>query len=69
MKSSSSEIKQLTRPFSDRKIAGVASGMARYFSIDTTLVRVLLAFFIVATGFFPGVVLYLLAWVIIPDGK
>ena len=32
--------KQLRRPVTDRMVAGVASGLGRYFAVDPTLVRV-----------------------------
>lgn len=69
MNTQNTEVKKLVRPLSDRKIAGVAAGIAQYFSLDVVLVRLLLAFFIIVTGFFPGVILYIVAWAIMPDGK
>ncbi|MEU5674167.1 PspC domain-containing protein, partial [Micromonospora sp. NPDC047753] len=35
--------KQLRRPTTDRMVAGVASGVGRYFAVDPTLVRVIFA--------------------------
>lgn len=56
---------QLHRSSTNKVIAGVCGGLAEYFNIDATLVRLLwaLAFFLAGTGF----ILYILAWVIIPD--
>lgn len=51
----------------DKKIAGVLSGVAEYFNLDPTLVRVgfmVLAFF---TGFFPAVIVYLITALIAPS--
>ncbi|GAA2007111.1 PspC domain-containing protein [Nakamurella flavida] len=56
--------RRLTLSSSDRKIAGVCGGLAAYFHVDPTLVRIIavvLAF--VAGG---GILAYLLAWIIIP---
>jgi phage shock protein PspC (stress-responsive transcriptional regulator) len=55
----------LSRPRDDRIIAGVCSGIARRFSIDPTVVR--LAF--VASLFLPGpqILIYLVAWLLMPD--
>ncbi len=56
--------KRLTRVEEDRMIAGVCAGVARYFGVDLTMVRiifVLLALF--ASG---GVWLYLILWLIMP---
>ena len=51
----------------EKKIAGVCAGMAQYFDLDVTLVRVLCFFLTLATGVCPGVVTYLLAWIIVPS--
>lgn len=45
---------------------GVIAGFAEYFSIDVTLLRVIFIFFVLVTGFFPGVVGYILALFIMP---
>jgi phage shock protein C len=49
----------------DKKIAGVASGVAKYFDVDTTLVRAIWAVSVLAGGF--GLVLYLVLWFILDD--
>ena len=49
----------------DRKIGGVAAGVAKYFDIDTTLVRTVWAVSIVLGGF--GLLLYLVLWFILDD--
>ncbi len=59
--------KKLTRG-KDKKLSGVCSGIAEYFDWDVTLVRLLMAVFIVATGLFPGVVFYVIAAMIMPEG-
>ena len=42
--------KQLRRPTTDRMVAGVASGLGRYFAVDPTLVRVVFAVATLLTG-------------------
>jgi len=59
--------KKLTRSRTDRKIAGVCAGLAQHFNLDVTLVRILCVFLTLATGVCPGIVTYLLAWIIIPS--
>jgi phage shock protein C len=59
--------RRLTRSCAERKIAGVCAGMAQYFDLDVTLVRVLCVFLTLATGICPGVVTYLLAWIMVPS--
>ncbi len=49
----------------NRKIGGVCGGIAEYFGIDATLVRVITLVLIFAVG--SGLLLYLLAWLIIPN--
>jgi len=55
----------LYRPRDDRVIAGVCAGIARRFNIDPTVVRI--AF--IASLFLPGpqILIYLAAWLLMPD--
>lgn len=59
--------KKLMRSRANRKIAGVCSGLAQYLDLDTSLVRILWFFITLACGIVPGVVAYLLGWIIIPE--
>lgn len=59
------EKKQLTRS-SNKMLAGVCSGIAEYFDLDITLVRVCYAALTIFTTCFPGVLLYLLLILIMP---
>jgi phage shock protein C len=59
--------KKLIRSRSDRKIAGVCSGFAHYLELDVSLVRILWFFIMLATGVVPGLIAYILAWIIIPE--
>ncbi len=58
--------KKLMRSHAERKIAGVCAGLAQYFNLDVSLVRILCFFITLASGICPGVVTYLLAWIIVP---
>jgi phage shock protein C len=60
------ESKMLMRPRDGRMLAGVCAGVANYFSLDVTLVRVIWAVVSLITGG-AGVLAYLVAWIIIPD--
>jgi phage shock protein PspC (stress-responsive transcriptional regulator) len=60
--------KRLTRSLKDRKVSGVCAGIAQYFNWDPSLVRLAMLFFILATGFFPGLVFYIIAAIVIPEG-
>lgn len=57
----------LRRSRSDRRIAGVVAGLAKYFGIDPTLARVLYVVVSVLSAAFPGILVYLLLWVVIPQ--
>lgn len=59
-------MKKLVRPTQGRVIAGVALGLANYFNIDVTVVRVLWALTLLPGGV-PGLLLYIICWVIIPS--
>jgi len=59
--------KRLMRSRSDRKVGGVCAGLAQYLELDTSLVRILWFFVTLACGVFPGVVAYVLGWIIIPQ--
>jgi phage shock protein C len=58
--------KVLMRTRDGRMLAGVCAGVADYFGLDVTLVRVIWAVISVITGG-AGVLAYLVAWAIIPE--
>lgn len=62
------EGKKLTRSTSDRMIAGVAGGLAEYFSIDPTLMRVIFVLGTLLTGGGLGILIYIALWIIMPEG-
>jgi phage shock protein C len=51
----------------DKKIAGVCGGIAEYFDIDASLVRLGWIVLTVITGIIPGAVAYVIAAIIIPQ--
>jgi phage shock protein PspC (stress-responsive transcriptional regulator) len=58
--------KVLVRSRKGRMVAGICAGIAEYFGVDVTLVRVLVAVLAVITGGAGGLA-YLVAWAIIPE--
>lgn len=62
------EKRVLVRP-PDRMIAGVVSGIAHYFGWPTTRTRVAFVALSVLSAGFPGIVVYLLLWLVMPDGE
>ena len=60
-------VRRLTRSAADKKIAGVCGGIAEYFSVDATPVRLLWVILSILCGAgIGGVIAYLVAWLIIP---
>jgi len=61
--------KKLYRSRTDRMIAGVCGGLAKYFNIDSTIVRIIfvLLIFIPRGWFWFAFLLYILLWLIIPE--
>ena len=60
--------KKLYRSIADRKILGVCGGMAEYFDIDSTLVRLLfVALTISSLG--AGLLIYFILALVLPEGK
>jgi phage shock protein C len=58
-------MKKLVRPKEGRMIAGVAMGLANYFNVDVTLVRIIWVILLLPGGL-PGFVPYLICWIMIP---
>lgn len=57
--------KKLVRKTDDKMIAGVASGIADYFGVDVTLIRVLFVVTAIFGGF--GLVVYIVMWILVPE--
>jgi len=51
----------------DKVIGGVLGGMAKYFGWDTAIVRLLYVILSIASVGFPGVFVYLILWVVMPE--
>jgi phage shock protein C len=59
------QTRKLYRSRTDRKLAGVCGGLAHYFNLDATLIRVLFVVLAVLGG--AGLVIYLVMWIIVPN--
>jgi phage shock protein PspC (stress-responsive transcriptional regulator) len=60
-------IRRLTRSRANGSIAGVCAGLADYFGVDVVLVRLLWVIFSIATAVVGGVIVYVAAWIIMPE--
>ncbi|HEV8651582.1 MAG TPA: PspC domain-containing protein [Actinomycetes bacterium] len=56
--------RKLYRSRTNRKLAGVCGGLAQYFNLDATLIRVLFVVLAVVGG--SGLLLYLALWLVVP---
>lgn len=54
------------RRSNDQMIAGVCAGIAEYMGLDVTLVRVAYVILSVLSVGFPGTLLYIILWMIMP---
>jgi phage shock protein PspC (stress-responsive transcriptional regulator) len=60
-------MKKLYRPLKGRMLGGVCAGIGLHFDIDPTVIRLVwAAFTFLSLG--TGIVVYLIAWVLIPEG-
>ena len=59
--------KTLYRSTTDRRVAGVCGGLAEYFGLDSTLVRVLYFVALVLPGGI-GILPYIVLWIVLPEG-
>jgi phage shock protein C len=60
-------MKKLYRSTTNKVWQGILGGLGEYFNVDATLLRVLFVIFLIITGIFPGVFIYLIAILIIPN--
>jgi len=60
------EVKKLYRSRSDKILGGVCGGMAEYFEMDPSMMRLIWVFLALITGG-TAVLAYLIAWVIVPQ--
>ena len=58
-------MKTLYRSTKNKKIAGVCGGLAEYFDLDPTIIRII-AVILLLPGGFPGLIPYLILWLVVP---
>jgi phage shock protein PspC (stress-responsive transcriptional regulator) len=59
------DTKRLYRSYEDKKVGGVAAGIAEYFDIDPLLIRLLFVILTLAGG--GGVLIYIILWIVTPE--
>lgn len=59
------EVKRIYRSKKEKIIAGVCGGMAEYFNMDPTIMRLIWVIGTLITGG-AGIIAYIIAWIIMP---
>lgn len=59
-------MKKLYLSSTDKKLAGVCGGLAEYFEVDSTIVRLAVVLVAILTAVVPALLAYLVAWMIMP---
>jgi phage shock protein C len=59
--------KKLYRSQTQKMIGGICGGLAEYFDLDVNITRLLFVALALFTVFFPMVIFYIIAWLIIPS--
>ena len=57
----------LRRSRRNRMIAGVVGGLADYFGLDPTVARIIYVLISVFSAAFPGILVYIILWILIPQ--
>jgi phage shock protein C len=58
-----------TRDTETALVGGVVAGLADYLEQDPVLFRIIAIGLLIVTGLFPGLLLYLVAWIFVPRKK
>ena len=59
--------KSLRRSRANRMIGGVVGGLAEYVGMDPVLARVLYILISVVSAAFPGILVYIILWIVMPE--
>jgi phage shock protein C len=59
-------MKRLYRSEKNKVVAGIIGGLGEHFDIDPVLARLAWLLVLIATGIFPGVIVYLVAMLVVP---
>ena len=60
------KVKRLERDEEKAVVSGVLAGLANYYQQDPVLFRIVAVTFLILTGFFPGILIYIMAILIMP---
>ncbi len=60
-------MKKLFRSRNNKMLAGVCGGLAEYLGIDPTVIRILYVAVSFFSAAFPGIIVYIILWVVMPE--
>ena len=63
------QTKRLYRSKKNKVFAGICGGVGEYFNVDPALIRLIWVLVVIFTGFFPGVLAYIIAIFIVPEKR
>ena len=58
--------KKLYRSLTQKMVAGVCGGLAEYFDIDVSIIRLIFIAIALASALIPMFIFYIIAWIVIP---
>ncbi len=61
--------KRLYRSTNQKMLAGVCGGLAEYFDVDVSIIRLLTVGLALVTAVLPMFFFYIIAWIVIPQGQ
>jgi len=61
--------KKLYRSVNQKMLAGVCGGLAEYFDIDVSIVRLMLVGAALVTAVLPMFFFYIISWIVIPQAQ
>ncbi len=59
--------KKLKRSKNEKMLAGVLGGIAEYLGWDITILRIVFALVTVFSSVFPGILVYVILWILMPE--
>lgn len=59
--------KKLYRSRKNKIVAGICAGIAEFFKMDPTIIRLIFVFLMIITAIVPMLLTYIIAWIIIPE--
>lgn len=58
--------KKLKRSRTEKMLGGVLGGIAKHYDMDVTVLRIVYVLVSIFSAAFPGILIYLILWVLIP---